>query len=201
MSVQYAALVFHQCLSWCRPIKQNHGRFFHTTSWSCTYALGQHQNACINIFFGGPLSKTAKAYFFVQSDAKVTTFSIAVLGNETRVKTRKHSPTLGKPKFSQIGLRSFQVTRQLFQLLGTQNSFELETHQSLETGVSPNLEPAVSNFKAFVPAFRNRKFLKLGIYSSEHQKHWFQSWEPAVPGTVDTRFQDWKALVRMFEKR
>mgnify|MGYP000541985145 CR=1 FL=1 len=107
---------------------------------------------------------TAEVY--VQSDAKVTTFSIAVLGNETRVKTRKHSPTLGKSKFSQIGLRSFQVTRQLFQLLGTQNSFELETHQSLETGVSPNWEPAVSNFKAFVPAFRNRKFLKLGSIRS-----------------------------------
>ena len=110
---------------------------------------------------------------YVQSGAKVNTFSTAVLGNETRVKTRKRSfqlPTLGNSEFLQIGLQSFLKLQDIISTFENRHSLA-----NLWRPAYPRFgNLRLQNFNTFVPAFRNRKFLKLGTYSSKLGKPWFE---------------------------
>lgn len=74
MSVQCAALVFHKCLFDTSPLNKIMVAFFM-----------QHLLPAQRL--------TAEVY--VQSDATVTTFSIAVLGNETLVKPKQSFQPFG----------------------------------------------------------------------------------------------------------
>ena len=79
MPVQYATFASHKCFFDNGPVN----------TISCTCAFGKKQNTCINIFLADHQAKQQRliAEVYVQPDAKVTTFSIALPGNETRAKS------------------------------------------------------------------------------------------------------------------
>jgi hypothetical protein len=188
----------------------------HATSFTC--AFNQNQNTCINIFLAVHQAKQQRliAKVYVQSDAKVTTFWIAVLGNETRVKTWKHS-------FQPLGIHhSCKKDHEVLMFQVRRHNFNLWKREFGGTW-NPWFQPGKIGSNLWRPT-DVRRFPELAICECKISKFWgqrlgpgnSQNWNPIVPslGRIDSnlwepavfwignaRFQGWEAWVPTFEKR
>ena len=142
---------------------------------------------------------TAEVY--VQSDATVTTFSIAVLGNETPVKPKQSFQPFGVHNSCKQDCEFFILQDTSFQLLGTGMPWNLQPmvptwenwFHVLKSGSSSNWEPAVAKFQSIHSSVSEPVISKIRILQFQACKALISIlWEPAVPGTGNTRFQDWK---------
>jgi hypothetical protein len=155
-------------------VTQNHGRLFYATSSTC--ALEKNLNTFANIVLAdikqnneGLLQK-----LMFNRMPRLQPFQSQFL--EMKLQTRKHS---SQPLGIQIlvnrtaKISCFQVTRHNFNFREPVFPATWENwFQSLETGVSPNWESAITKFQSIRSSVLEPDiFLRLGAYCSKHGKH------------------------------